>query len=156
MFANEIHIPTSKWARIQIFASKAVEVLKAERIGHGYHTIEDDLLYKELLKQNMHFETCPISSYLTGACDPDYTKHPIIRFRKDKANYSLNTDDPLVFNSNLDADYRVAKTYMGFTEEEFERVNINSASSSFLPEKEKKDLLNRLYEAYGMVKSSAC
>ncbi|XP_028667912.1 adenosine deaminase [Erpetoichthys calabaricus] len=135
---------------------EAVEVLKAERIGHGYHTIEDDLLYKELLKQNMHFETCPISSYLTGACDPDYTKHPIIRFRKDKANYSLNTDDPLVFNSNLDADYRVAKTYMGFTEEEFERVNINSASSSFLPEKEKKDLLNRLYEAYGMVKSSAC
>ncbi|XP_033850064.2 adenosine deaminase [Acipenser ruthenus] len=133
---------------------EAVEVLKAERIGHGYHTVEDQELYSQLLKQNMHFETCPISSYLTGACDPDYTKHPIIRFREDKANYSINTDDPLIFKSMLEDDYKTVKKYMGFTEEEFMRVNLNSAKSSFLPEKEKKDLLNRLYEAYGMVKTT--
>ncbi|RXM96906.1 Adenosine deaminase [Acipenser ruthenus] len=130
------------------------KVLKAERIGHGYHTVEDQELYSQLLKQNMHFETCPISSYLTGACDPDYTKHPIIRFREDKANYSINTDDPLIFKSTLEDDYKTVKKYMGFTEEEFMRVNLNSAKSSFLPEKEKKDLLNRLYEAYGMVKTT--
>ncbi|XP_029911450.1 adenosine deaminase [Myripristis murdjan] len=134
---------------------EAVEVLKAERVGHGYRTLEDQGLYKKLLAQNMHFEVCPISSKLTGACDPDFTKHPVITFRKDKANYSLNTDDPLIFNSTLHLDYCTAQKYMGFTEEEFKRVNINSAQSCFLPDKEKKDLLNKLYEAYGMVQSTA-
>ncbi|XP_076596989.1 adenosine deaminase [Chaetodon auriga] len=134
---------------------EAVEVLKAERVGHGYRTLEDQVLYRKLLAQNMHFEVCPISSKLTGACDPDFTKHPVVTFRKDKANYSLNTDDPLIFNSNLDLDYSTALKYMGFTEEEFKRLNISSAESCFLPEKEKKELLHRLYEAYGMIQSTA-
>ncbi|XP_075133170.1 adenosine deaminase isoform X2 [Leptodactylus fuscus] len=130
---------------------EAVEVLKAERIGHGYHTIEDQNLYKELLNKQMHFETCPWSSYLTGACDPDFNKHPVKQFIKDKANYSLNTDDPLIFRSTLDVDYNIVAKHMGFTEDEFKRVNINAAMSSFLPEKEKKELVYKLYEAYDMV-----
>uniref|UniRef100_A0A8C5GCY5 Adenosine deaminase n=1 Tax=Gouania willdenowi TaxID=441366 RepID=A0A8C5GCY5_GOUWI len=134
---------------------EAVEVLKAERIGHGYRTLEDQNLYRKLLKLNMHFEMCPLSSKLTGACHPDFTKHPIITFKNDKANYSLNTDDPLVLNSTLQHDYSIAQKYMGFTEEEFKRVNICSAQSSFLPEKEKQELLLKLYEAYGMIQSTA-
>ena len=47
---------------------------------------------------------------------------PLCRFRKDKANYSLNTDDPLIFNSSLHLDYSTAHEHMGFTEEEFIRV----------------------------------
>uniref|UniRef100_A0A673AUX2 Adenosine deaminase n=1 Tax=Sphaeramia orbicularis TaxID=375764 RepID=A0A673AUX2_9TELE len=125
---------------------EAVEVLKAERVGHGYRTLEDQALYKRLLAEKMHFEVCPISSKLTGACDPDFTKHPVITFMKDKANYSLNTDDPLIFNSNLHLDYSTAHKYMGFTEDEFKRLNICSAESCFLPDNEKKELLYRLYE----------
>lgn len=44
------------------------------------------------------------------------------RFRKDRANYSINTDDPLIFNSNIDKDYSIVKDYMGFTEDDFKRV----------------------------------
>ncbi|KAM8863448.1 adenosine deaminase [Spinachia spinachia] len=134
--------------------NEAVEVLKAERVGHGYRTLEDRDLYKKLLAQKMHFEVCPISSKLTGACDPDFTKHPIITLRKDKANYSLNTDDPLIFNSTLHLDYSTAHKYMGFTEQEFQRLNICSAKSSFLPEKEKEQLVRRLMEAYEMNEST--
>uniref|UniRef100_A0A1A8IZV4 Adenosine deaminase n=1 Tax=Nothobranchius kuhntae TaxID=321403 RepID=A0A1A8IZV4_NOTKU len=108
---------------------EAVDVLKAERIGHGYRTLEDQEMYKRLLDQNMHFES--------------------------KANYSLNTDDPLIFNSTLHLDYSTAHKYMGFTEEEFKRLNIKSAESSFLPETEKSELLSRLYKAYGMEQSTA-
>ncbi|XP_030067680.1 adenosine deaminase [Microcaecilia unicolor] len=133
---------------------EAVEILKAERIGHGYHTIEDPVLYKELLEKNMHFELCPWSSYLTGACGSDFTKHPTLQFKKDKANYSFSTDSPLLFDNTLETDYSIAKKYMSFTEEEFMQVNINAAQSSFLPEKEKKELLNKLFQAYEMIPSS--
>ncbi|XP_054636547.1 adenosine deaminase isoform X2 [Dunckerocampus dactyliophorus] len=101
---------------------EAVDVLKAERVGHGYRTLEDQELYKQLLAQNMHFELCPLSSKITGACTADFTQHPVITFRKDKANYSLNTDDPLIFNSTLNLDYSIAEEHMGFTEEEFRRL----------------------------------
>ncbi|XP_028926129.1 adenosine deaminase [Ornithorhynchus anatinus] len=129
---------------------QAVDVLKAERIGHGYHTLEDPALYSRLKAENMHFEVCPWSSYLTGACDPDFSKHPVIRFKNDKANYSLNTDDPLVFKSTIDTEYRITKNDMNFTEEEFMRLNINAAKSSFLPEQEKAALVEQLYKAYGL------
>ncbi|XP_065422000.1 adenosine deaminase isoform X3 [Chrysemys picta bellii] len=132
-------------------AYEAINVLKTERIGHSYHVLEDPALYRELLSRKMHFETCPWSSILTGACDPDFRKHPVIQFMNDKANYSLNSDDPLIFNSSIETDYKIAKQFLDFTEEEFKRVNINAAQSSFLPKKEKKELLSKLYEAYGMV-----
>lgn len=126
---------------------EAVDILKTDRVGHGYHTLEDEALYKRLLQENMHFEVCPWSSYLTGAWDPK-TEHAVVRFKKDKANYSLNTDDPLIFKSTLDTDYQMTKRDMGFTEEEFKRLNINAAKSCFLPEEEKKELLERLYREY--------
>ncbi|XP_026512623.1 adenosine deaminase [Terrapene carolina triunguis] len=130
---------------------EAINVLKTERIGHSYHVLEDPALYRELLSRKMHFETCLLCSVLTGACDPDFRKHPVIQFMNDKANYSLNSDGPLILNSTIETDYKIAKQFLGFTEEEFKRVNINAAKSSFLPKKEKKELLSKLYEAYGMV-----
>ncbi|KAH0619111.1 hypothetical protein JD844_018791, partial [Phrynosoma platyrhinos] len=101
---------------------EAVSILKAERIGHGYHVFEDEGLYKQLLKENMHFELCPWSSYLTGACKTPFSNHPVVRFKNDDANYSLNTDDPLIFCSTIHTDYKIAQDSMGFTEEEFKRI----------------------------------
>ncbi|ETE70062.1 Adenosine deaminase [Ophiophagus hannah] len=72
---------------------------------------------------------------------------------KDGANYSLNTDDPLIFGSTIDTDYRIARDYMEFTEEEFKKLNINAAKSCFLEEQDKNKLVRKLHEAYGMVKS---
>ncbi|XP_064410479.1 adenosine deaminase-like isoform X1 [Latimeria chalumnae] len=129
---------------------EAIELLKAERIGHGYRTLEDQELYKELLKKKIHFETCPISSRLTGACKPDFTKHPVIRLKEDKANFSLNTDDPLIFQSTLYTDYEVAEKYMNFTEEDFMKVNLNAARSCFLPPEEKEELIRKLCLSYGV------
>uniref|UniRef100_A0A8D0QAV3 Adenosine deaminase n=1 Tax=Sus scrofa TaxID=9823 RepID=A0A8D0QAV3_PIG len=100
------------------------------------------------------FQVCPWSSYLTGAWKPG-TEHAVIRFKNDQANYSLNTDDPLIFKSTLDTDYQMTKRDMGFTEEEFKRLNINAAKSSFLPDDEKTELLDLLYKAYGMPPTSS-
>lgn len=35
---------------------QAVDILKTERLGHGYHTLEDEALYHRLRQENMHFE----------------------------------------------------------------------------------------------------
>ncbi|XP_022083749.1 adenosine deaminase-like isoform X2 [Acanthaster planci] len=57
----------------------AIEELKAERIGHGYHVLEDDDIYQMVKDKDIHFEICPTSSVYTGSCDSDFTKHPCVR-----------------------------------------------------------------------------
>lgn len=55
----------------------------AERIGHGYRVIEDEDVYQMCLREDVHFEVCPHSSYLTGSIGSLTTKskrHPVLRF----------------------------------------------------------------------------
>ena len=59
---------------------EAVDEMCAERIGHGYHTTQDMELYHRLLRENIHFEMCPMSSFITGSVPLDYSRHPIHRF----------------------------------------------------------------------------
>ncbi|GIY09182.1 adenosine deaminase [Caerostris darwini] len=127
----------------------ALNHLHAERIGHGYHLVDDDALYQQCLKLDLHFETCPISSFLTGSATNKYKKHPIARFAEDGANFSVSRDDPTIIQKGLHEDYALLKD-MGLTEVHLVRANFNAARSSFLPEDEKKLLLQELGRAYGV------
>lgn len=44
------------WTRLHSASLQAVDTLKTERLGHGYHTLEDEALYARLRQENMHFE----------------------------------------------------------------------------------------------------
>ena len=47
------------------FSSKALNILHAERIGHGYHVLEDDMLYRRIIDENIHLE---VSYYSNSQC----------------------------------------------------------------------------------------
>lgn len=132
----------------------AVKRLFAERIGHGYHVIQDRSIYDMCRKMDIHFETCPYSSYLTGSV-PKHLKqhHPIVTFALDNVNFSINKDDPTQTASTLDKEYHLLQR-MGLNELHFVRANLNAARSCFLPESEKKVLLDHLYQLYGFVRGS--
>ena len=62
---------------------EAMEVFLADRIGHGYRVFEDEKIYKKCLDRKIHFETCPHSSFMTGAYRKIQTqskRHPILRY----------------------------------------------------------------------------
>lgn len=62
---------------IDLVFHQAIEELGAERIGHGYHVI-DDMGHYELAKQKgVHFEVCPSSSICTNSTTID--KHAVKR-----------------------------------------------------------------------------
>ncbi|XP_060552227.1 adenosine deaminase-like [Ruditapes philippinarum] len=127
---------------------EALDDLHAERIGHGYRVLEDEKIYKEVREKHVHLETCPISSICTGAVPEDIHKHPVVRFAEDKANYSLNSDDPFVFDSCLLDDYNAAVD-MGLTDKHIVTSIFNAAKSCFASDDEKKEILKELVEIYG-------
>jgi len=128
---------------------QALNRLYAQRIGHGYRVLEDDDLYSKCLQDRVHFETCPTSSILTGAQPLSIFYHAICRFADDKANFSINSDDPMVTGTWTEQEYQLVRSW-GLTESQLVRCNVNALKASFLPEHEKESLLKRLYSAYGI------
>ena len=108
-----------------------MSVLKAERIGHGYRVLEDESIYQRCLEQNIHFECCPNSSLLTGAVSLDGGKsHPILRFAKDQASFSVNTDDPTITNTKLSDEYKLLLSW-GLTVQQLQMTVMLKSILSF-------------------------
>lgn len=127
---------------------KAIDVLKAERIGHGYRVLENEEFYKYCLEKNIHFECCPTSSLLTGSVNLNSVPvHPIVRFAKDQASFSVNTDDPTVTNTKMNEEYTLLKSW-GLSEKQLQQSNINAMEHSFAEADVKQMILGKLRSAY--------
>jgi adenosine deaminase len=99
----------------------AVEVLRAERIGHGTRAFEDPALLDLLAERGIPLEMCPISNLRTGAV-ARIEDHPIRRYFDKGIRVTVNTDDPAMFNTSLAAEYEALETRLGFTEPELRRI----------------------------------
>uniref|UniRef100_T1JD41 Adenosine deaminase n=1 Tax=Strigamia maritima TaxID=126957 RepID=T1JD41_STRMM len=135
---------------------KAVNVLHSERIGHGYHVLDNEECYKEMVVKDIHFEMCPHSSLLTGGVSQTTLVHPIVRLANDRANFSINTDDPTITNTWITNEIQLLQQW-GFTEVHLIRakykhfgIAFNAARSCFLPENEKNELIQQLKSVLGI------
>merc|ERR1712029_1067346 len=132
---------------------KALDKLHAERIGHGYHVLDDPQLYQRCLSEKVHFETCPLSSVLTGAASAALAttnSHPVLTFAKDEGNFSISTDDPTVTGIRLQDELELVKSW-GLSDTHVVRAQFNAARASFLPPDEKDQLIKQLQIAYGVI-----
>ncbi|CAH8433262.1 unnamed protein product [Schistosoma turkestanicum] len=121
---------------------EAVNYLHAERIGHGYHILDDENAYKALLKSGVHFEVCPSSSFVTGSVDgQNPTNHPIHRFIEDKLNFSINTDDPTLTERWNLQEAKYCMEELGLTPNQLNNANFNAAMSAFISNDEREFLL---------------
>jgi len=57
---------------------------------------------------------------------------------------TLNSDDPAMFLSDLQDEYRLAQEVFGFTEEHLRELAANSIEASFLPPARKVALLHQI------------
>jgi len=130
---------------------QALDILHAQRIGHGYRVLEDEELYARCLRERVHFEVCPTSSLLTGAQPLSYFYHAVCRFADDGANFSINTDDPMVTGTWTEQEYELVRSW-GLKEVHLVRANVNALNASFIPENEKVELIQKLHKAYDIIK----
>lgn len=110
---------------------EAVEILGAERIGHGIHALGDPHVIALLREKNVPLEVCPTSNWLCGSV-PSVAEHPIRRLMEAGIAVTINSDDPSLFGIDLCHEYAVLEREHGFTREEFDRCNAIAAEHSFL------------------------
>lgn len=122
----------------------SVEILGAERIGHGVQIIHNTEVLKFIKDRKIPLEICPISNYLTQSFKT-YPEHPIRELMKAGVLVTVNSDDPGVFYTTLSDDYQVLHDVHGFTAEDFAHCNRIAYEYSFIPEKEKSRFKNEFF-----------
>jgi adenosine deaminase len=107
---------------------EAVEILGAERIGHGIAAINDPALMDLLADRRIPLEICPVSNIRTGALarqlqqtEARVEDHPLPALFRHGIPIVLSTDDPAMFHTTLEEEYEHAHR-LGMTENELLRL----------------------------------
>jgi adenosine deaminase len=129
--AGELAGPRSVWT--------ALNLLHADRIGHGVRSSEDPQLVAYLRERQIPLEICPTSNIRLKVY-PDYASHPLRRLWDAGVLVTVNSDDPPLFDTDLNNEYQVLVDHFGFTADELERASLNALRVSFLPAAEKTRL----------------
>ncbi len=129
----------------------AVELLGAERVGHGIATMHDRALAELLTARRIPLEICPVSNLCTGALAKQLGKasatleeHPLKRLFDSGVPVTLSTDDPAMFHTDLLSEYGHCASSLGFSVAGTVRLAEASFEHSFLPSERKKAILKDL------------
>ena len=137
--AGEAAGPESIWA--------AIKHLNVERIGHGVTASRDPELVTYLHRRGITIEMCPTSNVRTRVV-PSLEHHPIRALFDQGLMVTVNSDDPAMFNTNMNNEYLQLHHRLGFTVAELFRLTLNALDTSFLPEARKRQLCNSSKKEY--------
>ncbi len=139
---------------------EAVELLGAERIGHGIGVMRDERTMDFIAARNIPLEVCPTSNLRTGALARQigrpmagYEQHPLPSFLRRGLPVTLSSDDPAMFDTTVSAEYAHMHR-VGLTPGELVRLAEASFHHAFLGPDEKRALLDRFHSgvaALGLV-----
>jgi adenosine deaminase len=115
----------------------AVEVLGAERIGHGVRAVEDPAVVALLAERQIPLEICPTSNRLTGAA-PAHLPHPMGALDAAGVRVTIDADDPALFATTLVDEYLEVRQTLGA--EAVFRFAANAVDASFAPQARKSRL----------------
>lgn len=93
----------------------ALNLLGAERIGHGTSSAQDPALLTHLAETGVPLEVCPSSNVATRAV-ATLEEHPIRQFRDAGVTVTVNSDDPPMFGTTLSREYEIAAGLLGLDE----------------------------------------
>jgi aminodeoxyfutalosine deaminase len=139
---------------------EAVEILGAERIGHGIGVMRDERTMDFIAARGIPLEVCPTSNLRTGALarqlgleSAGYNQHPLASFFRRGLPVTLSSDDPAMFETTLNNEYIQAHR-MGLNAIEIVRLAEASFHHAFLSGAEKALLLQEFHSrtsALGLV-----
>jgi len=122
----------------------AVEVLRADRIGHGIRAAEDPQLLTELAEAGIHLEVS-LTSNLRTRVVPSLEEHPLPTLLAAGIPVSINSDDPPMFGTTLTREFQLAARLVGARQ--IPELLRNAINASFAPNELKTSYLADLAAA---------
>jgi adenosine deaminase len=120
--AGEMSGPESVW--------DALIYGRPDRIGHGVRAFEDPLLVECLASRQVHLEFCPTSNLKLGVIGA-IKDLPIRQSLAAGIEFSINTDDPGVFQCSLTSELALVQEEFSLLDSDLERMFQNSMRAAF-------------------------
>jgi len=118
----------------------ALELLGAERIGHGTTAAQDPELLAHLAATGIPLEVCPSSNIATRAV-ASLADHPIRAFRDAGVVVTVNSDDPPMFGTTLNREYEIAADLLDLDEDGVRKIARAAANAAFLDDEDRRALV---------------
>jgi len=93
----------------------ALQSLHAERIEHGIAAVKDERLLAHLAEHGIALDVCPTSNVALRVV-PELDQHPIRELTAAGVTVTINTDDPPMFATDLNAEYAIAARLLDLDE----------------------------------------
>jgi adenosine deaminase len=124
---------------------EALELLGAERIGHGVRVEESAEVEQAVKETGVTLEMCPLSNVQTRAAT-SLSKHPIDRLPRSGLRVTVSTDARTVSATTVSAEFeRLAQTF-GWGAEEFWICQRHAAEAAFVSTAARRILASRVGE----------
>lgn len=117
----------------------ALNLLGAERIGHGTSSAQDPALLAHLAEIGVPLEVCPSSNIATRAV-ATLEEHPIRQFCDAGVIVTVNSDDPPMFGTTLSREYEIAAGLLGLDEQGVRDLAKAAVNAAFLDDATKDGL----------------
>lgn len=126
---------------------ETIAELLPTRIGHGVRASEDVGLVESLAQNAMPLEVCLTSNIRLNVYS-SYQAHPAKRLLDAGCVVTLNSDDPVLFQTTLTDEYVRAIVQVGFTPLDIQKVILNAVRSSYMGVAEKAATLRQFEDEF--------
>jgi adenosine deaminase/aminodeoxyfutalosine deaminase len=124
----------------------ALDLLGAERIGHGIAAAGDADLMARLRDEDVALEVCPTSNVCTRSV-PSLAEHPLPVLVAAGVTVTVNSDDPPMFSTTLTDEYVVAAELLDLDLDGVADLARTATRVSFAPDDVKRSLVGEI-DAY--------
>lgn len=121
----------------------AINILHADRIGHGVRSIESKDVYKLVKEKKILLEICPTSNVQTKTVK-NLENHPLVKYFKNDISFSINTDNRTVSATTETKECSIVAKLIGMNVDDYKKIYYNTVRAIFASDKVKQKLLNRL------------
>lgn len=108
----------------------AIDVLGADRIGHGVAAIREPGLVERLVREQVALDVCPSSNVRIGLY-PSLEAHPVVPFWHAGVNMTISSDDPPFFHTTLTDELRHVVRLAGLTRADLAELQRRAVRNSF-------------------------
>ncbi|MCL5429810.1 MAG: adenosine deaminase [Chloroflexi bacterium] len=131
----------------------AVEVLGAQRIGHGVRSIESRVVMDLLKKCQILLEICPTSNVHTGTV-PSIEEHPLKTLYDYGIPISINDDDPITSRTRVSNELMLLQTVFGMPLETLQEIQLATLDHTFLREEKIRARLKSKVLEFAVIRPS--
>ena len=125
--------------------AQAIHKCGAHRIGHGTRLVENGDLLNYVNDHRVPLEVC-VSSNLQTKAAQSWEEHPVDFFVDYGLRVTINTDNRLITDTTVSKEIWLCHKHYGWTLTQIKDIIIAGFKSSFMPYREKVDLLEEIVD----------